>query len=379
MRKIVAAKRNNSEADTADMAPKPNVVSSPVDAGPLNMRKTAAGKQRKEAAAEEGDVQPQEYVAEKETTTRALPDVARKDLTLTLAGVARNDSTSTAHAIAEQKEAALIPAADTTQKDAALTAEGLENTADSTCGPQAGVSSLVLDAVRAAALYQLYAGLAGVAVAEIYVYHVLFHLRLPMFTRIALISISQVYFPLLALANAIILSALFFARHNLKRLETALASVADAVTAPLLRAMPTYAESGVSLDELRERITASSRRVEQTKAPAADRSCVLGRLAPTTSRMVLSLALRAVLYAIEKRYSRELQVGEHKLSLGTVKHILSGELVGMVMSPFMSSITFYTVLAFAESAVLTFVPFGLACWLSLGDPISPPTMSLPDI
>jgi hypothetical protein len=132
----------------------------------------------------------------------------------------------------------------------------------------------------------------------------------------------------------------------------------------------------VSLDDLRERMLLSSRRVAQAEAPVTTNGLYgIRRLAQASSRVVLSIALRTVLYAVETRYKAELKAGQRVLSFGTVNRILRGELVSMLMAPFTSAISLYTALAFVETAVLTCAPFGLAYLLSYATAIPEPKLS----
>jgi hypothetical protein len=242
---------------------------------------------------------------------------------------------------------------------------------------RAGFGGSILDAVGSAALYQLYAVVMGLLLAEVFVFHIVFRLSLSFVTRMVLMSVAQLYYPVLALSNSVVLTVLFATRRNLSRLEGALSSVADAVTAPLIRAMPASAVTGVSLDDLRERMLMSSRRVAQAEAPVTTNGWYgIRRLAQASSRVVLSIALRTVLYAVETRYKAELKAGQRVLSVGTVNRILRGELVSMLMAPFTSAISLYTALAFVETAVLTCAPFGLAYLLSYATPTPEPKLSL---
>jgi hypothetical protein len=202
--------------------------------------------------------------------------------------IAADDSSATVGrtAAGKRKEAeadadADVVAGQTTQKPKATSGQAVAAAQETQTGDEgvggddspgagfwrAGFGGSILDAVSSAALYQLYAVLVGLLVAEVFVFHIVFRLSLSFVTRMVLMSVAQLYYPVLALSNSVVFTVLFATRHNLSRLEGALSSVADAVTAPLIRAMPTSAVTGVSLDDLRERMLLSSRRVAQAEAP----------------------------------------------------------------------------------------------------------------
>jgi hypothetical protein len=219
----------------------------------------------------------------------------------------------------------------------------------------------VAQSLRSAAYYQLYAVFASVCVSCCFISFVLFRLRISFFLRFLLAISAPGYFCLLAVVNCVVLTTLLTTRHNLNRLEETLANVADAVTAPVLKVLPSFSQS-MSLDELRKRLLASARIVKHKEAPLSEMSLLGIAGAPITisSRLVLNAAIRAVLFVVEARYGSALQAGERMLSIATIKRILSGELVSLLFSPFNATIHLYIILAVVETFVLAMLPFAIA-------------------
>jgi hypothetical protein len=219
----------------------------------------------------------------------------------------------------------------------------------------------VAQSLRSAAFYQLYAVFSSVCVSSYFIFFVVFRLRVAFFLRFLLVISAPGYFCLLAVVNCVVLITLFTTRHNLNRLEETLANVADAVTAPVLQVLPSFAQT-MSLDELRKRLLASARIVKHKEAPLSEMSLLGIAGAPITisSRLVLNAAIRAVLFVVEARYGSALQAGERMLNIATVKRILSGELVSLLFSPFSATIHLYIIIAVAETFVLTMLPFAIA-------------------
>lgn len=225
----------------------------------------------------------------------------------------------------------------------------------------------VAGVLRAAAIYELYAAVAGLALALALSYQALFRLSLGALPRLVLVLSSPVYFPVLLSANAAVLAVLSAARSNLSGLEAALARVADAITAPVLRALP---PARINVNELRARLLLSSEGVKEAERASGGVNSWRG-LVGVASRLVLNAAVRTVLFGLEKRYAGVLREGNGMISCETVKAALSGEIVGVVLSPFSSTLGLYTGLVFAESAFLSALPFFLAWILSRSPPPLP--------
>jgi hypothetical protein len=228
-------------------------------------------------------------------------------------------------------------------------------------------SMSVTGVLKQAAIYELYAAVAGLAIALGFSYQVLFRLSLGAIPRLILVLSSPVYFSILLSANAAVLAVLSTARRNLSGLESALARVADAITSPVLRALPA---ARISIDDLRTRLLNSSESVKAAEAGSGGGSGGCGPIGVASSLM-LKTAVRTVLYALEKRYAGVLRDGNRMISCQTVKVALSGELVSVLMSPFSSSLSLYTALVFAETVSLSASPFILA-WLLSGTHAPPP-------
>jgi hypothetical protein len=237
---------------------------------------------------------------------------------------------------------------------------------DSKVSPETGfwkraTGVTLAEALRAAAFYQLYAVGASICVSTSFMYYIIFRIHLPFLLRFALVVSAPGYFCLLAVVNCVVLTVLFTTRQNLARLEETLANVADAITAPVLRVLPSFSES-LSLDDLRRRLLAAARIVKDREAPVSNLSLLGIASAPITlsSRLVLNAAVRAVLFVVEARYGSALRAGQHKLNIATIKRILSGELVSLLCSPFSATIHLYIIVTCVETFALALLPFLIA-------------------
>jgi hypothetical protein len=234
--------------------------------------------------------------------------------------------------------------------------------------PPAGfwsTSISLTDVLRRAALYELYAAIVGLAIALLFAYNALFRLSLAPIPRLVLLCSCPVYYPVLLSANAAVFAILSAARKNLAQLESALARVADAVTAPVLRALPA---ARISLADLRARLLSSGESVKTTEASSRG-----GGRGPVglASQMMLGAAVRTVLFALERRYAGVIQDGG-MIGCQTVKSVLTGELVGALMSPFSSTLAAYSAMVVAETVSLSVLPFIVAWGLSRHPLPSPP-------
>lgn len=209
--------------------------------------------------------------------------------------------------------------------------------------------SAALPSLRELVRYELYAAFTGLLLAFIFLYLVVFS-SLSFFPRLFFVCVSPVYFPLLFSANAAVLAVLSAVSRNISRLEAVLSRVADAVTS---RVLPELPSASISLEDLRDRLMSSGNAVK------ADERSVDNSRGPVgiASRALLGAAVKAVLYAFEMRYSRELGVGGRMLNVSTVKSILTGELAGLLMSPFSASLQLYTICVVAEFAFFSCAPF----------------------
>lgn len=249
---------------------------------------------------------------------------------------------------------------ETRQPDATVTAEA-NRVAGNEDPPEgfwsAYVGRAISDGLRSAALFQLYALIGGCFLCAFFVGTALFRVRLSTFARLMLVAPAPLYFPALTVINSLIFTILVTCRRNLGRIEDALALVADGLTAPVLRVLPART---ISLDELRARLLDSSKhlkKAEASKTPSAPSESATGKSASIASRALLNLAIRTVLYAIEKRYRAALVFGRNNLSAATVKRMLSGELVSFLLAPFTSALTLYTALTIFETLFLAIAPF----------------------
>lgn len=209
--------------------------------------------------------------------------------------------------------------------------------------------SSALPSLRELVRYELYAAFAGLVLSFLFLHRVVSS-TLSFFPRLFFVCVSPLYFPLVFSANAAVLAVLSAISRNLSRLEAVLRRVADAVTSRVLPELPSVS---ISLNELRSRLLASGSAVKDDER-AVDKS--RGPVG-VVSRALLSAAIKAVLYAFEKRYSRELGGGDGMVNVKTVKSILTGELAGLLLSPFSSSVQLYTALVVAEFAFFSFTPF----------------------
>jgi hypothetical protein len=230
---------------------------------------------------------------------------------------------------------------------------------------RAGLGATLGQSLRSAAFTHLNAVMLGCIIAAAFMYHVVFRLRMSTIFRLLFLFCSPFYFPVVALLNSIVLTTLEAVRRNLNRLEETLSKLTDAIVSPVLQYLPSFSRA-MSFDELRSRLLASAKVVRHTEAPVSHLSVVGVLTSPLTlsSRIILNAAIRAILFAVEARYGSALRAGERKLSIATVRRILSGELVAFLLSPFSATINTYMFLAAAELTALTAMPFVLANLLS---------------
>lgn len=211
--------------------------------------------------------------------------------------------------------------------------------------------------LRRVAKFELYAVLAGLGLALVYAYFLLFKISIPLLPRILLLFCCPVYYPLLLAVNAALYCVLYSARGNLRACERALGSVMGAITAPVLLALPA---GRVGLDDLRARLLRSGEHVKETEADARAASS-RGPLG-VASRVLLDAAVRTVLYALEARYADVFHGKGREISRETVKSALTGEVVGLLVSPFTATLQGYTILVAGEAVGLVLLPFVLT-WL----------------
>lgn len=218
------------------------------------------------------------------------------------------------------------------------------------------VGGALSDGLRSTMVLQMYAFLAGCFLCACFVGTALFRVHLSTPVRVLLVAPAPIYFPVVTVVNSVILTVLTVCTRNLGRLEDALALVADGLTAPVLRVLPSGA---ISLTELKNRLLDSSKRLRRTELshPSPDTESTATKSASIASRALLNLAIRTVILAIERRYKSALQFGGNTLSAATVKRMMSGELVSFLLAPFTSALTLYTILAVLETVVLTVAPF----------------------
>lgn len=134
----------------------------------------------------------------------------------------------------------------------------------------------------------------------------------------------------------------------------------DAVTAPVLIALPA---GSISLDDLRSRFLRSGVALKKTEAAAhaaesgGSSSASRSPLA-IASRLLLDAAVRTVLYVLEKRYANVFRErGSREISSQSIKRALTGEVVGMLVSPFSATLQGYTLLVVVETLSLALAPF----------------------